>query len=163
MLQHSSDEVPGLTLCKHIARFSFLLAHTGETKYWFCISASPQFRLPPRSTKLYIIINFKIPDCFKLTPTGTACLPVALLHAAKNQDHVYSADLSTVVILQFSFITNGEPKKKNAAVKGKSRAALQMNFLALELCVRWRREGGGARRVSLWLVSYVVQEKGNRL
>lgn len=64
---------------------------------------------PSPFTQVYIIIYSTLPDCFKMTPTGTACLTMAVLHALPKTRIAFTAQIqpNTAVILQFPFITNG--------------------------------------------------------
>lgn len=68
---------------------------------------------------------------------------------AKNQDCIHPADPAEyiAVILQFPFITTGNKMQRWREIKG-----TQMILALGYACGGW-----GARCVSLWLVSYVVQ------
>lgn len=107
---------------------------------------------PSLFTQVYIIISSTVPDCFKRTPTGSACLTMAGLHMLPKTRIAFTptAPAEYGCHLTVSFYNEWE---QNAVVKG--NWGQRTDDFGPGLCVRWRR----TRCVSLWLVSYVAQAK----
>ena len=105
---------------------------------------------PSPFTQVYIIIYSTLPDCFKMTPTGTACLTMAVLHALPKTRIAFTAQdpAEYGCHLTVSFYNEWE---QNAVVE--RNWGQHTDDFGPGWCVRWR----GARCVSLWLVSYVAQ------
>lgn len=146
MLQLSSEDAPVL-LCPNMT-----LPQTTTTLYLSALMLSvPSFDVFPFSfTQDYIIISSTLPDCFKRTPTGSACLTMAGLHTLPKTRIAFTptAPAEYGCHLTVSFYNEWE---QNAVVKG--NWGQRTDDFGPRLCVRWRR----TRCVSLWLVSYVAQ------
>lgn len=85
---------------------------------------------PSPSTELNIIIYSRIPDCFKLTPTGTACLTVALLHMLPKPRIAFTPQiqLNLVVVFQYPFITNENKMQWWREIEGNVQMLLALGY-----------------------------------
>lgn len=102
------------------------------------------------STQVFIITYSTLPDCFKMTPTGTVYLTMAVLHILPKTRIAFSPQIrpNMVVILWFLFIENGKKIQGWREIEGNIQ-----RILAPVLCTRWRR----ARCVMLWWGSFMAQ------
>lgn len=86
---------------------------------------------PALFTQVYIIIYIPtLPDCFKMTPTGTACLTMAVLHTLPKTRIAFNPPIqwNMAVILQFLFITNGNKMQWWREIEGNIQTFLAPGY-----------------------------------
>ena len=79
MLQHPWEDAPVFALSEHDTTPTNRFFVCFRVGFFFCPSILC-FPLLSFFIQVYIIIYSTLSDCFKMTPTGTACLTMAVLH-----------------------------------------------------------------------------------
>lgn len=126
MFQHPSEDAPVFALSGH----DITPTNTDSLSVSvFFLSFNFMFS-PSLFTQVYIIIYSLLPDCFKMTPTGTACLTMAVLHTLPKTRIAFTPrnQRNTAVILQFPFITNGNKMQWWREIEGNIQMILAPGY-----------------------------------